>query len=102
MRVRDRFGDGERKTEVLNLPALTGRQCRPKFPISPPSRAEKIVKPTGLASLEVNVIVVEILEAARQIRQNRQIDKTLEASPYTNLGNAGFRSRFAGSFSRER
>jgi predicted dehydrogenase len=70
MRVRTAKMAAETET---TLPALTGVNADPVSYLAAVARKE--IKPTGLASLEVNVIVVEILEAAHKSAETGKLIK---------------------------
>ncbi len=70
MRVRTAKMPAETET---NLSALSGVNADPVSYLAAVARKE--IKPTGLASLEVNVIVVEILEAAHKSAESGKLIK---------------------------
>lgn len=70
--LRVRNGDMAEESEV-QPPAVTGANADPISYFAAVVRGD--VKPTGLSSLDVNVIVVEILEAAHQsVRTGKRVD----------------------------
>jgi len=70
MRVRTAGMAGE--TETV-LPALTGVNADPLSYLAAVARKE--IQPTGLSSLEVNMVVVEILEAAHKSAETGKLVK---------------------------
>ena len=63
----------------MTPPPLTGANADPLAYLAAVVRDE--IKPTGLASLEVNMIVVEILDAAHKSARDGQANQTLEIAP---------------------
>jgi len=70
--LRVRTGNARAETEIVP-PALTGANADPLAYLAAVVRGE--IKPSGLASLEVNMVVVEILDAAHEsARTGKRVD----------------------------
>jgi predicted dehydrogenase len=70
--LRVRTGNARAETEIVP-PALTGANADPLSYLAAVVRGE--IKPSGLSSLEVNMVVIEILDAAHEsARKGKQID----------------------------
>ena len=75
LRVVTKYNGPETQSTV---PALTGTQSNPLSYLAAVVRGE--IKPTGLSSLEVNLVAMEILDAAREsAKTGRRIDLPAQA-----------------------